>query len=340
MLGSIYSQEWWNLDIYLMKIDRDGNMVWNKTYGGSDDDFGNRIIPCVDSDGYIILGDTTSFGADFFDIWLIKVDNEGDIVWNRTIGDIDADRGEDILSYGDGYIIVGESTPSNAIWDDVVLIRVDVNGEILWSKLYGGKSQEFGRCVIFADDGYLISGVTDSYGSGFNAWIIKTDMNGDMLWNKTFGGLSDDYAFTILTHPSGGYIFVGATYSFSSVNGSSDLWLVRCLDYPPPTIDIIRPKNGFLYVGDKEFFKIGETIVVGDITSKVGLYDPDQRVYSVDFILFGPYINDRLVTIDTPPYEYKFTDPAAGRAGIMTIAYYSNTTAYVADEILFYIINL
>ena len=110
-------------DIWLIKTDSNGNMVWNKTYGGSGTDTGNALHNTTDGSGYIIVGSTSSYGNGSSDIWMIRVDTNGNEVWNRTFGRTGNDEGFDVDGFVDGYVISGSTTSLGAGGSDLWLIR-------------------------------------------------------------------------------------------------------------------------------------------------------------------------------------------------------------------------
>jgi len=138
-------------------------------------------------------GYTFSYGGLYNeDFWLIKVDRNGNEIWNKTYGTKDGVLGGITKAKDGGYLIVG-SVPgfkNNVdIVDDVLLLKIDENGDMIWYKSFGGNNTEAGDCIIEIDDGYLISGVTVSYATYgvSDAWLIKIDENGNEIWNKTYG---------------------------------------------------------------------------------------------------------------------------------------------------------
>jgi hypothetical protein len=214
-------------DVYLIKVDANGNMQWSKTFGGREDDWGYSVQQTRDG-GYIIVGETKSYGAGRRDVYLIKVDANGNMQWSKTFGGREDDWGSSVQQTSDGgYIIVGYTTSYGAGEFDVYLIKVDANGNMQWSKTFGGGSWDWGFSVQQTrDGGYIIVGVTRSYGAGeFDVYLIKVDANGNMQWSKTFGGREGDWGLSVQQTRDGGYIIVGYTTSYGA--GGADVYLIK-----------------------------------------------------------------------------------------------------------------
>jgi hypothetical protein len=168
-------------DVYLIKTNPLGDTLWTKVYGGSSYDRGASIRQTSDG-GFIIVGRTSSFGAGFGDVYLIKTDSSGDTLWTKTIGSSNEDVGESVQQTvpDGGYIITGSTGPFMSPMN-VYLIKTDSLGSTLWTTIYGGDTlSDFGYSVQqTSDGGFIIVGKTRSFGAGLDdVYLIKTGGDG------------------------------------------------------------------------------------------------------------------------------------------------------------------
>ncbi|HKR04410.1 MAG TPA: T9SS type A sorting domain-containing protein [Bacteroidia bacterium] len=212
--------------VYLIRTDANGDSLWTKTFGGIGGDYGRSVQQTMDG-GYILAGYTYSFGAGADDVYIIKTDANGNSLWSKTFGGNDDDYGLSVQQTIDGgYIIAGYTYSFGAGTTNVYFIKTNANGDSLWTKTFGGTSNDRGYSVQqTADGGYVIAGFTSSFGAGnYDIYLIKTDSNGDSLWIKTFGGTDYEEAHSIQQTSDGGYVIAGYTGSFGT-NG--DVYLIK-----------------------------------------------------------------------------------------------------------------
>ncbi len=199
-----------------------------KTYGGNDSDYAISIQQTEDG-GYIVAGDTYSFGAGSKDVWVIKLDAAGNIEWQKAYGGTSHDNTYAIQQTQDnGYIIAGRTLSFGVSSGDAWLIKLDSYGSIEWEKAYGGDYEDYAYAVQQTqDEGYIITGYTLSYGVGYyDVWVIKLDTLGNIEWQKTYGESdNNDAAYSIQQTQDEGYIVAGKSNSFGT--GDYDMLVIK-----------------------------------------------------------------------------------------------------------------
>jgi hypothetical protein len=215
------------IDIFLIKTDANGNVSWAKTYGGTGDDIARSVQQTSDG-GYILAGETNSFGVGGRDIFLIKTDANGNVSWAKTYGGTGYDTARSVRQTSDGgYIVAGYTNSFGAGGRDIFLIKTDANGNVSWAKTYGGTGNDHAFSIQqTSDGGYIVAGETRSFGAGsWDVFLVKTDANGNIQWAKTYGGTWADWAQSVQQTSDGGYIVASATFSFGA--GNFDIFLVK-----------------------------------------------------------------------------------------------------------------
>jgi predicted secreted protein len=216
-----------NEDMWLIKVNAQGDSLWSRTYGGYFDERAYSIIPSGDG-GFLLAGSTTTFGSGNFDMWLVKVNAQGDSLWSRTFGGGFIDIAHAIISSGDGgFLMAGMTSSFGAGNYDFWLMKVDDQGDSLWSRTYGGSFNDYGYSISSAGDGgFLLLGYTMSFGAGYqDVWLVKVSAQGDSLWSHTYGGAFDETAFSLIPTRDNAFMLGGWTTSFGA--GGYDMWLVK-----------------------------------------------------------------------------------------------------------------
>ncbi len=203
-----------NIDAFIVKFDSTGSLLWSKTWGGTGDDGANAVIVVKDG-GYVISGETRSFGSGSRDIFYAKFTVDGELSWSKTWGGSSHEYVGSLASTDDGGFVVAGKTSSyqDTISGDAFLAKFTSDGTLSWNKTWGGYSADSAnRVIITADGGYVIAGQTYSFGAGgYDAFLAKFTSDGTLLWNKTWGGSSFDVVNGITAATDGGYVIVGWT---------------------------------------------------------------------------------------------------------------------------------
>jgi predicted secreted protein len=213
-------------DCWLIKTDADGNMIWNRTYGGEEGEVASSLVETSDG-GYALGGQTT--GVNGFDLLLIKTDSLGNMEWNQTFGGIGWDQAYSLVVTSDGgFALAGRTISFGAGSYDAWLVKTDSNGNIQWNQAYGGSGwDEAQSIVVTSDGGFALAGRTNSFGAGdYDFWLIKIDSLGNMEWNQTYGGSNIDQALAIVQTSDDGFAVVGKTKSFGT-RDYDDILLVK-----------------------------------------------------------------------------------------------------------------
>lgn len=223
----------------LLKIDSDGDEIWNQSYGGNGDAYGYSVISLSDG-SYLAIGMTRSLGELNGDAWLIKIDSDGNEIWNQSYGGNGTDIIRSIVLTDNGYLLAGNTNSYGNGNNDIFIIKVDQAGVQQWSQTYGGNGTDVGRSISkVIDGGYIITGYTDSFGnsSSFNIWLIKIDENGNLIWDKTYGENGDDRALDGHQTLDGGYVLTG--FSDSNSNNTPSIIIIKT-DKDGKTTEVIN----------------------------------------------------------------------------------------------------
>jgi len=166
----------------VLKLDADGDVQWGKTYGGASGEDAEDIQHTTDG-GYVVLAETSSFGAGAQDFWVLKLDPYGNIEWQRTYGGPGDEDAQPIIQTIDGGYIIAGATPSFGVGgEDLWVVKLSASGNIEWEKTYGGIGDDEAISVgRTCDGGYIVAGETTSFGAGgTDLWVLKLDPNGNV----------------------------------------------------------------------------------------------------------------------------------------------------------------
>ena len=222
-------------DYWVVKLNVNGDIEWQKTLGGSQEDYAFSIQTTIDG-GFAVAGYSASSDGDvtsnhgYLDYWIVKLSSTGAIEWEKSLGGSDgADQAFFMRHTMDGgYILVGESGSSDGDISnsqggtDFWVVKLDSIGDIEWERSLGGDAGDAGRSIMqAADGGYVVVGevgsnnsghVTDNHGLN-DYWVVRLSPDGELEWQKTLGGSDSDWARSVCQAPDGGYVVPGLVYS-------------------------------------------------------------------------------------------------------------------------------
>lgn len=275
---------WGRHNLWLVRTDASGDVLWERLYGGVDNDQGFALIE-VSTGGFAVVGITRSFGSvdpltmiRTFDIWLLRIDPQGHLLWNRTYGGTADDISHSIVEVPDGgFAFSGEFNssyqsigggPLIEYHPDAFIIRTDATGEALWNQTYGGAANDFSRSIVQLDDGsFAFSGFTNAASEDpYDGLFVHVNSSGYSVFQAIHGSAKDDVFQALIKCGSTGFGLAGYTY----LSDSADLWLVRTdIDGTPlwvrtfggPDADLIRAgirsQDGFVLTGYTMSFGAG-----------------------------------------------------------------------------------
>ncbi|NNK39531.1 MAG: hypothetical protein HKP45_02630 [Winogradskyella sp.] len=251
-------------DYWLTVVNTDGDILWTKTYGGSGDDRGQKLIQTSDG-GFAMAGYSMSSDGDasnnegFHDNWLVKTDSQGNLLWEQSFGYSGHDHAYTLIETADGGFFMagfldvtasgGEGNTNRSVSTnrhgvgEMWCHKLDAQGNVEWQRYFGGSSNDRAYGAVQANDGgYVVTGytestdfdITSSKGS-YDYWVIKLTANGELVWSKNLGGEGIDQSRSITKIIDGNYIIAGNTFSTNGdINtnlGSSDYWIVKINDF-------------------------------------------------------------------------------------------------------------
>jgi hypothetical protein len=281
-------------DAWLIKTDSDGEEEWSQTYGGVSSDNG-FCVKEID-DGFIITGETETYGNGDDDLWLIKTDSNGDELWNVTHGGEEKDSGHCIVKTSSGYNILG-SISSEGDPDDFWLIETDSSGSKISDKTWTGADSGVSGFNTFSkfrggismkntnDDGLILTGITDADGGGTRgAYLIKLDSSGNEDWKQLFGGTAVDEIYSVDKTSDGGYILGGCSFSYGTT--ANDGWFIKTDSEGSEEWNVTIPINEAPYVPRDPDPEDEETNVEIDISLSWTCGDPNEDTLLYD-VYFG-----------------------------------------------------
>lgn len=199
--------------------------TWVSVYGGNKYDRGTGITQTPDK-GYVVCGNTSSYGSGNTDIYLLKIDSVGKYQWQHTLGDYNIDQAYSVqLTQDSGFIICGYTNSFGAGGYDAYIVKTDPNGIFEWQKTFGENDWDFAYWAEQTDDGgYIVCGESYRDGKNSDGYAVKTNSSGDTLWTRTFGTTGEDAFKEVHQTSDGGFVFGGYT---TSSTGDKDFFLLK-----------------------------------------------------------------------------------------------------------------
>ncbi|MFX1492016.1 MAG: hypothetical protein ACFFBU_07130 [Promethearchaeota archaeon] len=217
-----------NTDVWLLRTNSTGHHLWNRTYGTPEQEYGTSLIILPGGDFAITGYSTHSIGTDR-DVWVLRIDANGNLLWNKTFGGTKADAGWSIILNHEGNLVVAGVTESFGAGDeDIWLLCIDTSGNHLWNQTFGGTAKDRGWDVTLVQDGgYAIIGYTTLPGKNAKEiCLIRTDPAGYQIWNTTYGDNDeDDEGYSIIETSEGDFAMTGYA------GGHREIWFKRSAGY-------------------------------------------------------------------------------------------------------------
>lgn len=275
--------------------------VWTRTYGGAANDGFRSVIKTADG-GFLAVGYTYSFGDSDANVYAVKTDADGDLVWQKTYGGPGRDYGFSVCEVAGGFAIAGYTTSWGSGKEDVYVVRTDANGDTLWTRCYGGAAQDEARSICATGDGgMLVAGSTKSFGSGSSdMYVARLGAAGDTVWTRVLGSTEGDWAQSVCETYDGCY-GVGGTSGSNTANrdicvtkidpGGSVVWqryygLTGPVDPDWGMAICATPDSGLTLAGYQaiETSDPGEVVILGVTKDGTQVY---YRKYALAYYQYG-----------------------------------------------------
>lgn len=234
-------------------------MTWDHVYGGAQADRGNAVVQVADG-GFAIAGRTASSGAGLDDVWLVRLDASGEMLWERTYGTAAAESANGLVVAPDGGFLIVGTTASPQTSLDWYVVRTDAEGDELWTNTFATPDADHAfAAVTVAEGGFAVAGTRDRVAQGTGRfWLIRLDDAGEVLWDSVYGDVAQEQlAYGLVAFPQGGFAVAGTAHE--------DFWVVRtdadggvlwdeAYDYDPTTYEratgLVRmPDDGLALTG-------------------------------------------------------------------------------------------
>jgi hypothetical protein len=281
----------------VISLAANGDTLWTRTFGGSDNEYAYFVQQTSDG-GFVITGETNSYGAGFFDLYLAKVGSSGAVEWERTFGGSNYEIGRCVRQTVDGgYVAVGATRSYGAGSSDVYLVKTSANGDSIWANTYGFEGWDEAYSVQqTSDGGYLVLGWTDRLSDESHyLFVVKTDSNGGLLWTRSL--TSFEGSGRAITTDDGGYL-IGGNYT-DTINYVTDIHLMKIDDYGVILWDRLYGGDDddifrdFIKTSDGGYMVTGRTVSYGHGGEDCWLLKIDAEGDVIWSGAYGGYYNDK-----------------------------------------------
>jgi len=311
-------------DAWVVRTDAYGNIMWTKSYGGADFDFGNMIRITSDG-GFIIAGFTNTYGAGGNDGWLIKTDVLGNIQWQKTFGNSDLQEFEAVIQTSDGgYAALGINYGAGTAYYDFYLVKVDSLGNTEFTKNIGGGGFEIGNSIQQTPDGgFILAGQSYSYaGEDGDFYMVKTDDLGNVQWFKNYANPGIQECHHVQNVPGGGFILVGDADQLPNGLGDTDIWLIKTDDTGNILWD--RAIGGSKKDGGKTVENtIDGGFIIAGITRSFGLINPNYYLVKTDYDGMIEWQNS---SYGTSHHDHAYRGIETSDGGFAEVGYFRNSS--------------
>lgn len=211
-------------DILVKKVNLDGNEIWSIIIGGTEDEQSSDIIE-LENGNFCIAANTKSYGAGNNDIYLIWISQSGEIIKEKTYGGSESDGSTSILQSNSDIVVLGYTNSWGAGGQDYFLLKINAQGDSLWSKTYGGGGYEESQGIIKTNNNnYIINGHSSSIDPFHDMFAVSVSEDGNINWEKNYGGSLHDGGETIIAKSDGNYLLIGRSMSFG--NNTRNIYMV------------------------------------------------------------------------------------------------------------------
>jgi hypothetical protein len=314
-----------NENMWLVKTDSTGNLLWQKNYGGSGEESALSVSKTTDN-GYILAGNTNSYGAGSYDMYIVKVDSAGNFQWQKTFGGSLSEGADGVIQTSNGDYIINGGYRLTSFDFDAYIVRINSVGGLVWQKKYGkNQTDEFdGKPIELSNGNIVICGILSDTITPYNpkGWLVQLNSLGDSLWSMKFDKWNDQNYFTDIKHTTdNGFIISGYAINSLGIDGGEDMWLVKvdsmgaCLvtginDLKPIENDLNKlypnPNNGnmqfdyFLDQGKKGelliYNALGQFIKKYTLTEGTNSLQINETTLENGIYFYQEIINDQLAT--------------------------------------------